>query len=78
MTGYWTLKEASEQWNISERRINVLCSNGRILGVERAGRAWMIPEGTEKPKDARVKSGKYKKVIVTKNDLKCESMVNKF
>jgi len=32
---------------------------GRIEGVERLGHQWIIPVNAEKPKDARIKSGKY-------------------
>lgn len=59
MKDYLTLKEASEKWGISDRRINTLCLEGRIDGATRAGSVWLIPDGTEKPADARVKSGKY-------------------
>lgn len=59
MKGYMTLVEAAEKWNVSPRSINNYCINGRIEGAERAGRLWMIPEDTEKPKDLRVKSGYY-------------------
>ncbi len=59
MENYITLTEASNIWGISERRIRTLCAEGRIEGVTRFGRSWAIPEGTEKPADNRIKSGKY-------------------
>ena len=34
-------------------------TKGRIEGVERLGHQWVIPVNAEKPKDARIKSGKY-------------------
>ena len=43
-----TVKQAAEKWDISERRIQVLCREGRIEGVKRFGRAWAIPEDAEK------------------------------
>ena len=55
MNGYLTLKEASARWGISDRRINVLCLQGRIPGATKFGNAWAIPEEAEKPEDARVK-----------------------
>ena len=61
MQGYMTLKEAASKWGISDRRINALCLEGRIDGATRAGTMWLIPEGVEKPTDARIKSGRYKK-----------------
>lgn len=59
MKGYWTIKETSEHWGLSIRRINTLCLGGRIKGAVRFGSVWAIPAGTKQPKDARIKSGKY-------------------
>lgn len=56
---YMTIIEASDKWGISRRRIQTLCSTGRIPGTERFGSAWMIPKEAVKPPDARIKSGKY-------------------
>lgn len=56
---FMTIQEASNRWGISSRRIQVLCSEGRLEGAVKFGRQWAIPEDTEKPTDARVKSGKY-------------------
>lgn len=57
---YLTIKQAAEKWNISERRIQVLCRVNRIEGAKRFGWAWVIPEDTEKPVDARVTTGEYR------------------
>lgn len=46
-----SVKEASERWNISERWIQKLCEEGRIEGVQRFGRFWMIPKEAQKPAD---------------------------
>ena len=51
--------DAAKKWNISRRRVEVLCAQGRIEGVRRMGGMWLIPEDAERPADARVKSGKY-------------------
>ena len=48
-----SVKEASERWNISERWIQKLCEEGRIEGVQRFGRSWMIPKEAQKPADLR-------------------------
>lgn len=56
---YMTITEASKKWNLSTRRIQTLCSTGRIPGVERLGYCWAIPIDAQKPSDARIKSGKY-------------------
>ena len=57
--GFLTTTQASDKWGISSRRIQILCTEGRVPGAIRIGSIWAIPENTEKPKDARVKSGKY-------------------
>ncbi len=51
-----TVKQASEKWGISDRRIRILCSEGRIPGAYQDGRAWKIPADAVKPSDARIKS----------------------
>lgn len=53
---YMTVKEASEKWGISDRRIRVLCSEGRIPGAYQEGRGWKIPSDARKPSDSRFKS----------------------
>jgi Fic family protein len=50
---YIRTKEASEKWGISDRRIRMLCSEGRIEGAIKIGRNWSIPENANKPIDAR-------------------------
>ena len=50
-----SVKEASERWNISERWIQKLCEEGRIEGMQRFGRSWMIPKEAQKPADLRKK-----------------------
>ena len=37
-----------------------MCNDGRIANAKKFGKAWAIPENTEKPVDKRVVSGKYK------------------
>ncbi len=58
---YMTVKEASEKWNISERRVRTLCDEGRIGNAFRMGWIWSIPETAEKPIDARTTRHKLKK-----------------
>ena len=53
---YISVKQAAEKWNISDRRVRVLCSEGRIPGVIREGRSWKIPETAKKPEDGRYKT----------------------
>ncbi len=50
---YITTAQASELWGISQRRIALLCSEGRIEGAYKVGKTWMFPENVKKPSDAR-------------------------
>lgn len=49
------VKEISAEWNMSERWVQKLCEEGRIDGVQRFGRSWMIPKNAKKPDDLRKK-----------------------
>ena len=51
-----TVKQASEKWGISDRRIRVLCAEGKISGAYQEGRSWKIPADARKPADGRYKS----------------------
>ena len=50
---YLTTVELSERWNITSRRIGVLCAEGRIEGAIKKGKTWLIPQDSIKPADAR-------------------------
>ena len=53
---FMTVKQTAEKWGLSERRVRILCSTGRIPGVYQEGRAWKIPVDAVKPADRRFKS----------------------
>ena len=55
---YLTTVEMSKIWNISSRRIGVLCIEGRIDGAVKKGKMWLIPADSKKPLDARRKDSK--------------------
>ena len=55
MNNTMTVKEAAKLWDISERRVMVLCKEGKIQGAQKEGRFWVIPTNAEKPADARYK-----------------------
>ena len=65
---YMTIQEAAERWGVSARRIQVLCSNGRLDGATKFGRQWAIPTEVQKPDDARIKSGRYVKQLTENNE----------
>ena len=50
---YLTTAEIAEKWEISRRRVNTLCNEGRIRGVLQKGKMWLIPDTAKKPEDGR-------------------------
>ena len=50
---YRSVAQMAEQWGISDRRVRILCQQGKISGVIRNGRAWLIPADAKKPIDGR-------------------------
>ena len=65
---FMTTTETGKKWGLSARRVGVLCAQRRIPGVQKTGNTWLIPEDSEKPADARVKSGKFIKSKTENND----------
>ncbi len=59
---YLSISQTSKKWGLSSRRIRTLCIEGRIEGAHKVGAYWLIPDTAEKPKDERIKSGKYIKL----------------
>ena len=59
IVGYLSISQTAEKWGISQRRIRVLCVEGRIPGAFKMGAYWSIPDNAEKPKDNRIKTGRY-------------------
>ena len=58
---YLKVSEAAELWNITPRRVRLLCEQGRIADVKKFGRSYMIPADAPKPVDTRYKE--HKKVL---------------
>lgn len=50
---YISTKDAAEKWNISVRRVTLLCNEGRIKDAYKIGNYWAIPEDAKKPIDPR-------------------------
>ena len=53
---YISVSDAAEKFNISKRRVQLLCEQGRIEGASRMSGVWLIPTNAQKPTDARRKS----------------------
>ena len=63
MMGYMSASQAAEKWNISQRRVQVLCSENRIEGEFKIGEVWAIPDDAIKPADSRKKGNKDEKIL---------------
>ncbi len=53
MKGYFSIRETSCKWGVSERRVNQYVTDGRIPCLERFERSWTIPADAVKPGDPR-------------------------
>lgn len=50
---YISVKEASEKWGVTPRRVQILCSKNEIKGATRFGKSWMIPKSAVLPSSAK-------------------------
>lgn len=48
---YLSIKQVSEKWDFSIKRVQVLCNEDRIQGAIKEGFYWAIPADAEKPSD---------------------------
>ena len=58
--------EAAALWNLSPRRVAILCKEGRIPGAVLEGRRWLIPADAQKPSDHRLKTAESVKTPKSK------------
>ena len=56
-----TTKDAAALWGISIRRVQALCDSGKIPSANKIGDVWLMPKGTQKPRDGRYKAIKTDK-----------------
>ncbi len=66
MLSFISAKDAAEKWNISQRRVSVLCSENRIDGAMMVGNMWIIPSTAEKPIDKRTVKKQKEHTIILK------------
>lgn len=52
---YISVSDAAIKFNISKRRVQLLCEQGRISGANMVSGVWLIPETASKPVDGRRK-----------------------
>lgn len=48
-----TCSQAARLWNLTPRRVQIYCAQGRLPGARRAGRMWLLPADAQKPRDPR-------------------------
>ena len=76
---YIKVSEAAEKWELSTRRVRILCQENRIEGVIRKGNLYMIPIDTKKPEDGRSK-GRNRivlKKLLKDIDINLEKLANR-
>lgn len=66
---YIKVSKAAEKWEISARRVRILCAEGKIPGVIRNGNLYMIPSDAEKPRDGRYKTPSIFEEIERKKEM---------
>ena len=67
---YIIVSEAAEKWGISARRARILCAEGKVEGVIRKGKLYMVPENALKPLDGR----RSKNNVIMEVDYKKEKL----
>lgn len=52
---YISVSDAAAKFDLSKRRVQILCEQGRISGAKMVSGVWIIPSSAEKPRDGRKK-----------------------
>lgn len=68
---YMTLKEASEKWGVTPRRVNYYCAGGRIPGAVKMAGVWLVPKDAENRWINDVKQINLWMVIIHETNLLC-------
>lgn len=71
-------QEAAKLWGISDRRVAILCKEGRIEGAEKQGGSWVIPADAQKPADNRLAGRSQKKKALPIGISEFRKAVSKF
>jgi len=74
---YISVQQAAENWGISDRRVRILCGQGKISGIIKKGRSYQIPVNAIKPVDGRKNRHKqipsqFTSMFMNVDSLKCE------
>lgn len=55
MNEYLTVEEKANEWKVSVRAVQLMCSKGKIKGSAKKAGIWFIPKKAQKPVDGRKK-----------------------
>jgi hypothetical protein len=55
---YIGARQAAQQWGISDRRVRMLCAQGKVTGAMKDRKSYRIPADAAKPHDGRARKGK--------------------
>lgn len=56
---YKSAGQMARRWNISQRRVQILCYENRITGAFKVGEIWVIPDNASKPVDLRKRKNSF-------------------
>ena len=48
-----SVQEIAKKWNLTERRVRMLCAEGKVSGAVLEGKHWRIPSDCPRPVDGR-------------------------
>ena len=60
---YTDVRETAKKWQMTERRITMLCRDGKIPGAKKDGKSWLIPTDASRPFDGRTKEARVEKSV---------------
>ncbi len=61
---YLSVQEVAKRWNVSESCVHNYCVNGMLPNAFVAGKTWVIPETTEKPRERAKKKPKTENFVL--------------
>lgn len=63
---YKSAKEIAQEWGLTVRRVQMLCTAGKLEGAKKIGNIWVVPANVERPADNRMTSGEFRKSTSTR------------
>ncbi len=70
---YISVREAALNWGIPERRVTLLCRNGKIRNAFKEGKTWLIPDDAKLPPDGRTTEAHIKQKLEQTTEIKKEA-----